>query len=103
MARTLVVNLIVVLEIFYLFNVRYLHDTSFSWQGLLGTPAVLAAVAVVVVAQALFTYWPAMHALFDTRPLAFLDGVLIISIGMVMMAILEVEKIVMRRTGWLNQ
>ncbi|WP_404377604.1 cation-transporting P-type ATPase [Vreelandella aquamarina] len=103
MARTLVVNLIVVLEIFYLFNVRYLHYTSFSWQGLLGTPAVLSAVAVVIVAQLLFTYWPAMHALFDTRPLAFLDGVLVISIGMVMMAILEVEKIVMRRTGWLNQ
>ncbi|MGE6777616.1 HAD-IC family P-type ATPase [Vreelandella titanicae] len=103
MARTLVVNLIVVLEIFYLFNVRYLHYTSFSWQGLLGTPAVLSAVAVVIVAQALFTYWPAMHALFDTRPLALLDGILITSVGMIIMAILEVEKIVMRRTGWLNQ
>ncbi|NVF14602.1 HAD-IC family P-type ATPase [Vreelandella maris] len=103
MARTLVVNLIVVLEIFYLFNVRYLHYTSFSWQGLLGTPAVLSAVAVVIVAQAMFTYWPAMQALFDTRSLSFLDGVLVICIGMVMMAILEVEKIVMRRTGWLRQ
>jgi len=103
MARTLVVNLIVVLEVFYLFNVRYLHYTSYSWKGLLGTPAVLSAVAVVIVAQAMFTYWPAMQALFDTRPLAFLDGVLVICIGMVMMAILEVEKIVMRRTGWLCQ
>ena len=29
-ARTLVVNTIVTMEIFYLFNVRYLHMTSFT-------------------------------------------------------------------------
>ncbi|HET9067527.1 MAG TPA: HAD-IC family P-type ATPase, partial [Amaricoccus sp.] len=40
-ARTLVVNMIVVAEIFYLFNVRYLHMRSLTWQGALGTPAVL--------------------------------------------------------------
>src|SRR5690606_20976327 len=38
-ARTRVVNTLVVLEIFYLFNVRYLHMTSFNWRGFLGTPA----------------------------------------------------------------
>ena len=47
-ARTLVVNVIVVFEIFYLFNVRYLHMTSFTLRGALGTPAVLIAIAVVV-------------------------------------------------------
>src|SRR5690606_2990879 len=40
-ARTMVVNTIVVLEIFYLFNVRYLHMTSFTWRGALGTPPVI--------------------------------------------------------------
>ncbi|MCZ7659917.1 MAG: hypothetical protein M5U07_19635 [Xanthobacteraceae bacterium] len=39
-ARTIVVNTIVVMEIFYLFSIRYLHSTSFTLgAGLLGTPA----------------------------------------------------------------
>ncbi len=98
-ARTMVVNTIVVLEIFYLFNVRYLHMTSYTWRGVLGTPAVLLAIGAVVVAQFAFTYWPVMQRLFDTRPLAFVDGILIVAVGVVMMAILEVEKAVTRRLG----
>ena len=35
-ARTLVVNPIVVMEIFYLFSVRYLHLTALTWTGVLG-------------------------------------------------------------------
>ena len=40
-ARTMVVNMFCVMEIFYLFSVRYLHGSSFSLRGLRGTPAVL--------------------------------------------------------------
>ncbi len=98
-ARTMVVNTIIVLEIFYLFNVRYLHMTSYSWRGVLGTPAVLLAIGAVVVAQFAFTYLPVMQRLFDTRPLTLADGILIIATGVVMMAILEIEKAVVRRLG----
>jgi magnesium-transporting ATPase (P-type) len=98
-ARTMVVNTIVVLEIFYLFNVRYLHTTSFTLRGALGTPAVLIAIAVVVAAQLVFTYVPLMQNLFATRPIAFLDGLLIVATGIIAMAILEAEKHVMRRMG----
>ena len=103
MSRTLVVNTIVVLQVFYLFNVRYLHMTSFNWRGVLGTPAVLIAVTLVFIAQLAFTYLPVMHRLFDTRPLGIADGVLIITIGIVMMVVLEVEKTLVRRSGWLGQ
>ena len=98
-ARTMVVNTIVVLEIFYLFNVRYMHRTSFSLRGALGTPAVLGAIAVVVTAQLIFTYAPFMNRLFDSRPLAFGDGVMIVMVGVALMLALEGEKIVMRRLG----
>jgi magnesium-transporting ATPase (P-type) len=101
-ARTMVVNTIVVVEIFYLFNVRYLHMTSFTWRGVLGTPPVLIAVGIVVVAQLAFTYLPAMQAVFATRPVAFLDGLLIVAVGAVAMAILEAEKHLMRRIGALE-
>ena len=39
-ARTMVINMLVVMEIFCLFNLRYLHRTSFRLAGAMGTPAV---------------------------------------------------------------
>ena len=97
-ARTMVVNVIVVFEIFYLFSVRYLHMTSFTIRGLFGTPAVLAALVVVVLAQFAFTYLPLMQALFQTRPVALVDGLVIIGAGVALMVILEIEKVILRRT-----
>ena len=97
LARTMVVNTLCVLEIFYLFNVRYLHMRSFTWRGARGTPAVLWAVGIVGLAQLAFTYTPWMQALFDTRPVPLLDGLLILAIGLGCMVVLEVEKALLRR------
>jgi magnesium-transporting ATPase (P-type) len=101
-ARTMVVNTIVVLEIFYLFNVRYLHMTSFTWRGALGTPPVLVAVGATVVAQLAFTYLPIMQTLFATKAVSLFDGLLILAVGVAAMAILEAEKHIMRRVGILR-
>uniref|UniRef100_UPI0033409EDD HAD-IC family P-type ATPase n=1 Tax=Castellaniella defragrans TaxID=75697 RepID=UPI0033409EDD len=98
-ARTMVVNMFCVMEIFYLFSVRYLHSTSFTLIGLRGTPAVLWAIAAVVLAQVAFTYAPWMHALFDSRPVPLFEGIVIVACGWVMMALLEAEKLVLRRLG----
>lgn len=95
-ARTIVVNTIVAMEIFYLFSVRYVHTTSLSWQGLLGTPAVLIGIATVTLAQAAFTYLPAMNALFQTTALSFADGIAIMATGVALLLLLEIEKLVMR-------
>lgn len=102
-ARTMVVNMLVVAEIFYLFNVRYLHMRSLTLRGALGTPAVLAAIAVVVIAQLLFTYAPFMHLLFDSRPLTLAEGALILGIGVALLLLLEAEKLLMRRLGWFEE
>jgi magnesium-transporting ATPase (P-type) len=93
----MVVNAIVVMEIFYLFNVRYLHMTSFSLRGAMGTPPVLLAIIAVTAAQFLFTYTPFMQAMFETAPLSLLDGLVVVSAGVVLMIVLEIEKIVLRR------
>ncbi|WP_072395612.1 cation-transporting P-type ATPase [Hyphomicrobium sp. CS1GBMeth3] len=97
LARTMVVNTIVVLEIFYLFNVRYLHMTSITWRGALGTPPVFLAIGTVVIAQIAFTYAPIMHELFATEPVSFADGLLIVAVGVIAMIVLEAEKHLMRR------
>jgi magnesium-transporting ATPase (P-type) len=92
LARTMVVNTIVVMEIFYLFNVRYVHGTSLTVKGVVGTPAVLIAVALVVVAQFAFTYLPFMQALFKTEAVSLADGVLIIGVGVALLIVVEIEK-----------
>jgi len=96
-ARTMVVNMFCVMEIFYLFSVRYLHGSSFSLRGLRGTPAVLWAVTAVVIAQLAFTYTPWMQALFDTRPVPAFEGLVIVAIGAALMLVLEAEKWLLRR------
>jgi magnesium-transporting ATPase (P-type) len=101
-ARTIVVNMIVVLEIFYLFNVRYLHMTSLTWRGAMGTPPVLIALSVIIVAQLAFTYLPVMQQLFATKAISLTDGMLIIGVGILAMAIFEGEKHLMRKLGWLS-
>jgi magnesium-transporting ATPase (P-type) len=102
-ARTLVVNTLVVLEIFYLFNVRYLHMRSITWRGALGTPAVLWALGAVVAAQLAFTYAPFMQRWFGTRPVALADGALVLAGGVAFMVLLEAEKLLLRRWGLLEE
>jgi len=95
--RTIVVNTIVSLEIFYLFAIRYTHGTSLSLEGVLGTRAVLAGIAVVLAAQAVFTYAPFMQAIFETRPLSLMELGVITGVGAAMLVTLEGEKAVRRR------
>ncbi|WP_133612582.1 HAD-IC family P-type ATPase [Dongia mobilis] len=96
-ARTMVVNVIVVMEIFYLFNVRYLHTTSFSLTGILGTRSVLVAVGIVTAGQIAFTYLPFMNWAFATAPLGVADAALVIALGILLLVVLEIEKVVTRR------
>ena len=91
-SRTLAVNTIVVMEVFYLFSIRYVHGSSLTWAAVLGTPAVLIGVATVTAAQFAFTYWPPLQAVFHTRPVAFLDGVVVVAVGVALLLLLELEK-----------
>jgi magnesium-transporting ATPase (P-type) len=93
-ARTLVVNALVAMEIFYLFSVRYLHMTSLTWTGLLGTPAVLIGVAGTVLLQLAFTYLPLLNDLFGTRPLSLGEGAMAIGTGIALLLLLEMEKLI---------
>ncbi|MEQ6334285.1 HAD-IC family P-type ATPase [Sphingobium sp. MK2] len=102
-ARTMAVNMLVVAEIFYLFNVRFLHMGSLTWRGVLGTRSVLIAIVAVVTAQLAFTYLPVLNRLFDSRPLTLRDGGLIILIGIGLFLLLEGEKLLMRRLGWFKE
>ncbi|MEL7449481.1 MAG: cation-transporting P-type ATPase [Pseudomonadota bacterium] len=96
-ARTIVVNTIVVMEIFYLFSVRYVHGTSLTAIGALGTRAVLLGVGLVTAAQFLMTYAPFMQLIFNTRPVALLDGLAVVAAGVAMLIVVEIEKAIWHR------
>ena len=57
---------------------------------------VLASLAVVVLAQLLFTYAPFMHALFDSRALDVGTLLAVVAVGVAVLVILELEKAVLR-------
>jgi magnesium-transporting ATPase (P-type) len=98
-ARTMVVNSIVIMEIAYLFSVRYLRSTSLTLRGALGTPAVLLGVGGVSALQLAFTYVPFMNELFDTRPVPLGPGLAILAVGVALFFILELEKRMQRQHG----
>lgn len=98
-SRTYAVNTLVVMEVFYLFSVRFLYAPSLTFKGILDTRAMLVAVTTVVVLQLIFTYAPFMEELFDTRPVDFIHGVEILLLGIMLLLILELEKWI-RRHGW---
>jgi magnesium-transporting ATPase (P-type) len=97
-ARTLAVNTLVVMEVFYLFSVRFLRTPSLTLRGIFGTPVVLASVTAVIVLQLVFTYAPFMERFFDTRPISLAEGWPVIMAGVLLFIILEIEKAI--RSRW---
>ncbi|RHW19829.1 carbonate dehydratase [Pseudomonas jilinensis] len=101
-ARTLAVNTLVAMEVFYLFAVRYLDSPALTLRGVLGTPTVWIVVLSVTALQLAFTYSPPMQALFATESLGLWPLVLAPLAGVVVLLVLELEKRVRRpdpRTG----
>jgi magnesium-transporting ATPase (P-type) len=96
-ARTVAVNTLVAMEIFYLFSVRYLNAPSFTAQGVRGTTAVLLGLAAALLAQAAFTYAPPFAAVFDTRPLPLGWLGFSAACGALVFGALELEKLALRR------
>ena len=92
LARTLAVNTLVVMEIFHLFFIRNFYSTSLNWKAVRGTKVVWAVVVVITAAQFAITYLPPLQAVFATESVQFLDGILVVAIGLALFAIIETEK-----------
>jgi magnesium-transporting ATPase (P-type) len=92
LARTIVVNTLVAMEIFHLFFIRNIYGTSLTWQAVRGTKVVWLTVIVITVAQFAITYLPPLQEVFATESIPFWDGVLIIGAGVALFAIIESEK-----------
>lgn len=92
LARTIALNMLVVMQIFYLFFIRNMYGTSLTWGAVKGTKVVWLAVVIVTVAQFAITYLPFLQKVFTTKAIPIVDGMLIIAAGVAFFAIIEIEK-----------
>ncbi|CAI06245.1 putative cation-transporting P-type ATPase [Aromatoleum aromaticum EbN1] len=96
-ARTMAVNAVVVAEMFYLVNSRYIFAPVTNREGLTGNRYVLAAIAACIPLQLAFTHAPAMQAIFGSADLSVIEWLKVVGAGLLVFCVAELEKLVMRR------
>jgi potassium/sodium efflux P-type ATPase len=99
-ARTVAVNTIVMFEVFYLLNARFILAPVLNVNGLLGSRPVLLAIALVIGFQLLLTYTPVMQGLFGTTAIGLYEWGQLLMVSVNVLWIVELEKWIARRMSW---
>lgn len=97
-ARTVAVNVFVIIEVFYLFNCRSLANSMFRI-GVFSNRWLLVGVAVMLSLQLVFTYVPFMNQHLSTAPISAAAWGRIFAVGFVVYIVVGFEKWVRRRLG----
>lgn len=97
-ARTAAVNMIVMCELFYLFNVRHFTGHAFRLETLLGNRVVLLVSGILILLQLVFTYTAPMNHIFKSAALDIPSWVAILSLGFLLFLCVEAEKTILRIT-----
>jgi magnesium-transporting ATPase (P-type) len=97
LARTVAVNTLVMFEIFYLFNSRYLLAPSLTREGLFGNRYALYAIGLLIVMQLAFTYSAPMQALFATTAMSLDAWLRVIVVASSVLILVEIEKLLLRK------
>ena len=92
MAQTMAVNTLVLGQVFYLFNSRFMRTTSLRLDLLFTNRVVWIAVGVLVVLQILFVYVPWLNLWFNSAPISARDWFLPVGIGFAIFLAVEAEK-----------
>ncbi len=95
-ARTVAVNTLVMFEIFYLFNSRYISAPVLNWNGITGNRYVLIAIVLLIVLQLGFTYLEVMQSLFATKAIGLHIWARILLVASSVLFLVELEKYVVR-------
>ncbi len=95
-ARTIVACTIVVGQMFYLLNCRFLRTSSLTRRLFFGNRYIFISIGILAVLQLIYTYVPWFHDLFDTASLQAQDWILIIAMGIATFLIIEMDKAIER-------
>jgi Ca2+-transporting ATPase len=90
-ARTTVVNVVVVVEVFYLLSCRSLTRSAFAI-GLFSNLWLIAGIGLAIATQLLFTYAPLMNKLFHSAPITGEAWLGIVAVGVIAFTAVELEK-----------
>jgi len=96
-ARTVAVNTLVMFEIFYLFNARYILAPVLNREGMLGNRYALVAILLLLLAQLAFTYQPELQILFGTAPISLTQWLTLTLVASSVLFLVEIEKRFSRR------
>lgn len=94
-ARTVAVNTIIFIEIFFLLNCRSLNKSMFQI-GVLSNRMIPLGITIMIALQLIYTYLPAMNSTFHSAPLSPESWIWIIGVAMISYVLIEVEKAMQR-------
>ena len=95
-ARTVAVNVFVMVELFYLFNCRSLTRSVFE-VGFFSNLWIFSGAGVMICLQLLFTYLPAMNLMFHSHPIGINSWLRILAVATSALLAVGVAKWVTRR------
>ena len=90
-AQTMAVTTVVFFQIFYLLNCRSLHDSIFRI-GVFANKWIFVGIALLVALQMLFIYAPFMNTAFSSAPLAPVEVLKSVLVGMVVLPVISLDK-----------
>lgn len=90
-AQTVVTNVVIVIQIFYLLNCRSLEKSIFSIN-LFSNKLVIFGISGILIFQMLYTYVPIFNHLFQSAPISSRSWVYILLCAVVTCVIIEFEK-----------
>jgi magnesium-transporting ATPase (P-type) len=96
LARTAAVNAMIIGQVFYLVNSRFLYESSLSFKAFTGNWLIPAAIGGTIVLQILFTYVPFMNHIFGSVPLPMTLWKWLLLGGVVFFLAVELEKLLVR-------
>jgi cation-transporting ATPase F len=97
-ARAVAVNVVIFVEILYLFNARSLTRSPFQL-GFFSNPWAVGGAVGMVLIQMLFTYAPFMNRLFGSAPMSLTLWLDVIAVSLAAFAVIETEKWIRRKGG----
>ena len=103
LARTVAVNAIIIGQVFYLLNSRYLIDSSLSPKAHVGNKYLPLGIVAVVILQWLFTYTTPFQATFGNEAIPLRVWPWLLAGGLVFFFVVETEKSVIRSSGSLRR
>ena len=95
-AQTWAVNTLALGQAAYLFNSRFLRESSLRREAVTGNPIVWAVVGLLVVLQVLFAYLPVLNTWFGSAPIGLLGWLVPLGFAVAVFLLMEAAKAALR-------